>query len=108
VALLFRYDDLWLGQVQPHAEGWRDWAVWAEPYMALRALGLDVDVLPPDRDLSPYALVVAPSLTIADDAVAASLSSPSRPAPPWCWARAAAPTDPTPACTTARPVRSPR
>jgi beta-galactosidase len=54
VALLFRYDDLWLGQVQPHAEGWRDWAVWAEPYMALRALGLDVDVLPPDRDLSAY------------------------------------------------------
>jgi beta-galactosidase len=73
VALLFRYDDLWLGQVQPHAEGWRDWAVWAEPYMALRALGLDVDVLPPDRDLSPYALVVAPSLTIADDASVAAL-----------------------------------
>jgi beta-galactosidase len=73
VALLFRYDDLWLGQVQPHAEGWRDWAVWAEPYMAMRALGLDVDVLPPDRDLSAYALVVAPSLTTADDALVASL-----------------------------------
>jgi beta-galactosidase len=73
VALLFDYADLWLGQIQPHAEGWRDWAPWAEPYFALRALGLDVDVLPPDRDLTGYRLVVAPSLTIVDDARAAAL-----------------------------------
>jgi beta-galactosidase len=73
VALLFRYEDLWLGQIQPHAAGWRDWAPWVEPYLALRSLGLDVDVIPPDRDLSPYRLVVAPSLTIADDALIASL-----------------------------------
>ena len=73
VALLFRYDDLWAGQVQPHAEGWRDWAPWVTPYMALRSLGLDVDVLPPDRDLSGYPLVIAPSLTLADEALAASL-----------------------------------
>jgi beta-galactosidase len=73
VALLFDYADLWLGQIQPHAAGWRDWAPWAEPYLALRALGLDVDVLPPDRDLSGYALVVAPSLTMIDDARAAAL-----------------------------------
>ncbi len=74
VALLFRYDDLWAAQVQPHAEGWRDWAPWVTPYMALRALGLDVDVLPPDRDLSGYRVVIAPSLTLANDALAASLT----------------------------------
>ena len=73
VALVFRYDDLWAGQVQPHAQGWRDWAPWATVYMALRALGLDVDVVPGDRDLSGYAFVVAPSLTLADDALAAAL-----------------------------------
>ncbi len=73
VALLFRYEDLWLGQIQPHAAGWRDWAPWVEPYLALRSLGLDVDVIPPDRDLSGYRLLVAPSLTIADEALTASL-----------------------------------
>jgi len=73
VALLFDYDDLWVGQIEPHAAGWAGWAVWVEVYAALRALGLDVDVLPPDRDLAPYRLVVAPSATIADEALVASL-----------------------------------
>lgn len=73
VALIFRYDDLWAAQVQPHAEGWRDWAPWVAPYMALRSLGLDVDIVPPERDLGAYALVVAPSLTLADEGLAASL-----------------------------------
>jgi beta-galactosidase len=73
VALLFDYADLWLGQIQPHAAGWRDWAPWFEPYLALRGLGLDVDVLPPDRDLSGYRLVVAPSLTTIDAERAARL-----------------------------------
>ena len=75
VALVFRYDDLWAGQVQPHAAGWRDWAPWVTPYLSLRALGLDVDVVPPDRDLSAYPLVVAPSLTLADDALVAHLEA---------------------------------
>ena len=75
VALLFRYDDLWIGQIEPHAANWRDWAPWVEPYMALRSLGVDVDILPPDRDLSGYPVVIAPSATIADDALAATLQS---------------------------------
>lgn len=74
VALLFAYDDLWAGEAQPQAAGWRGWGPWATPYLALRALGLDVDVLPPDRDLSAYGLVVAPSLTLMDDATVASLT----------------------------------
>jgi beta-galactosidase len=60
-------------RLQPHAAGWRGWAPWLEPCTALRALGLDVDVLPPGRDLRPYRLVVAPSLTIADDALVEDL-----------------------------------
>jgi len=75
VALLFSYDDLWAGQVQPHAALWRDWAPWVAPYMALRALGLDVDILPTDRDVSAYPLVIAPSLTLADDALADQLEA---------------------------------
>jgi beta-galactosidase len=67
VALVLRFDDLWIAEIEPHAAGWRPWGVWVEVYSALRSLGLDVDILPPDRDLSPYRLVVAPSSTIADD-----------------------------------------
>lgn len=73
VALLFDYADLWAGQVQPHAAGWADWAPWVEPYLALRALGLDVDVLPFDRDLRGYRLVLAPSAMLVDDARVAAL-----------------------------------
>jgi len=73
VALVLDFEDLWVAQIQPHAAGWREWLVWVEVYGALRALALDVDILPPDRDLTPYALVVAPSATIADDALVASL-----------------------------------
>jgi beta-galactosidase len=67
-----------MGQIQPHAAGWRDWAVWVEVYMALRALGLDVDIVPPDRDLAAYRLVVAPSLTLVDDDVVAALLRAAR------------------------------
>ncbi|MBA2667954.1 MAG: beta-galactosidase [Trueperaceae bacterium] len=73
VALLFRYDDLWAGQIQPHAAGWHDWNIWVEAHSALRSLGFDVDVLPPDRDLSAYRLIVAPSLMLVDDALVAKL-----------------------------------
>jgi len=76
VAMLLRFEDLWAGQIQPHAAGWRDWAIWVEAYVALRALGLDVDVLPPERDLTPYRLLVAPSLTLADEALADALRVP--------------------------------
>ncbi len=73
VALLFSYHDLWAGEIQPHAAGWAGWGPWLHPYLALRSLGLDVDVLPPDRDLRAYSLVIAPSLTLADEALEAAL-----------------------------------
>jgi beta-galactosidase len=76
VALLLRYEDLWAGQIQPHAALWTGWGIWFSAYAALRALALDVDVLPPDRDLRDYRLVVAPSLTLADEALAAALQRP--------------------------------
>ncbi len=75
-ALLLRYDDLWASAIEPHAAGWRPWAVWLEAYTALRTLGLDVDVVPPARDLSGYGLLVAPSLMLADEALAAALRAP--------------------------------
>jgi beta-galactosidase len=44
-------------------------------YGALRRQGVGVDVLAPTEDLSSYSLVVAPSLYVVDDAVAAALRS---------------------------------
>ena len=76
VAVLFRYDDLWAGEIEPHAALWSGWGLWVQAYTALRALALDVDVIDPRRDLSGYRLIVAPSLTLADEALANHLSAP--------------------------------
>ncbi|MFB9991272.1 beta-galactosidase [Deinococcus oregonensis] len=64
VALLHDYESLWLYNLQPHAEGVNYWAQAFAYYRALRALGIDVDIVHPDSDLSGYALVVAPALTL--------------------------------------------
>ncbi|GBF08174.1 beta-galactosidase family [Deinococcus aerius] len=64
VALLHDYESLWLYNMQPHAEGMNYWAQTFAYYRALRSLGMDVDILHPDADLSGYALIVAPALTL--------------------------------------------
>ena len=64
VALLHDYESLWLYNMQPHAEGLNYWAQLFTYYRALRSLGSDVDILHPDSDLSGYALIVAPALTL--------------------------------------------
>lgn len=64
VALLHDYESLWLYNMQPHAEGLNYWAQIFAYYRALRSLGMDVDIRHPDSDLSPYALIVAPALTL--------------------------------------------
>ncbi|WP_019586040.1 beta-galactosidase [Deinococcus apachensis] len=64
VALLHDYESLWLYNLQPHAEGMNYWAQTFAYYRALRSLGMDVDLLHPDSDLSGYAVIVAPALTL--------------------------------------------
>ncbi len=63
VALLHDYESLWMLDAQRHG-GPSYWAQTFAYYTALRSLGLDVDILHPDADLSGYALVVAPALTL--------------------------------------------
>ncbi len=43
-------------------------------YSACRRLGLDIDVVAPDSDLSGYALILVPNATIEDTALVASLA----------------------------------
>ncbi|MGY2892259.1 beta-galactosidase [Deinococcus sp. UYEF24] len=73
VALLHDYESLWLYDMQRHAEGISYWAQTFAYYRALRSLGIDVGIVHPDADLSGYALIVAPALTLMTPERAAHL-----------------------------------
>ncbi|WP_161880630.1 beta-galactosidase [Deinococcus alpinitundrae] len=68
VALLHDYESLWIYDAQKHSSSMSYWTQTVTYYMALRSLGLDVDILHPDADLSGYAVVVAPALTLVTKA----------------------------------------
>ncbi|GGL82649.1 beta-galactosidase [Deinococcus aerolatus] len=64
VAVLHDYDSLWLYDEQKHSASLSYWTQTLAYYSALRALGVDVDVIHADADLSGYAVVVAPAITL--------------------------------------------
>ena len=75
VALVFDYQAEWVTEIQPQGAGLSAlWAAFAS-YTALRELGLDVDIVPPDAPLHGYCLCVIPCLPIVSDALVASLSA---------------------------------
>jgi beta-galactosidase len=67
VALIFSYDSDWITSIQPQGAGLS--ALWAtfDAYCALRQMGLNVDILPPDAPLEGYALCVVPCLPVVPD-----------------------------------------
>ncbi|MFC4637819.1 beta-galactosidase [Deinococcus hohokamensis] len=71
VALLHDYDSLWAYDLQPHHAGTSYWQQTLTYYTALRALGMDVDVVHAGSDLTPYAVVVAPAITLVTTDTAA-------------------------------------
>ncbi|WP_276273190.1 beta-galactosidase [Haloarcula litorea] len=75
VALLHDYESLWATEVQPHSPDWHYWSHLRTYYAALRARGVQVDVVDPDTDLDGYAAAVAPTLYLADDELATHLES---------------------------------
>jgi beta-galactosidase len=75
VALVFSYESDWQFGIQPHAHGFRWLQLAFELYSALRRLGLDIDILPPEADFTGYALVVAPSLPMLDETTLAALKA---------------------------------
>ena len=64
VALVFDYQSVWVTDIQPQGAGFSALRQAFEWYSALRALGLDIDILPPDASLEGYPLVVVPCLPI--------------------------------------------
>ncbi|MDQ3513076.1 MAG: beta-galactosidase [Chloroflexota bacterium] len=78
VALLHDYESLWAYDSQPNSAGASYWGQVLQYYVALRSLGLDVDIVHPDRDLTAYRLVVAPALHLMSSARAAHLTEVAR------------------------------
>ncbi len=75
VALVFSYESDWMTSIQPQGRSFR-WIRFAfEMYSALRALGIDIDMVPPGADLSGYKLVLVPPLLNAEDDFIASLGN---------------------------------
>ena len=68
VAIILSYDDRWTLRLQPNAPGMSYDTLWLTYYRALHKLGVPIDVVPPDADLSRYALVVAPMLHVVSEA----------------------------------------
>ncbi|WP_313693499.1 beta-galactosidase [Halorarum halobium] len=74
VAVVHDYESLWATEQQPHAPEWDYWHHLRTYYDALRARGLQVDVVSPRADLDGYDAVVAPTLHLVDDALVAALA----------------------------------
>ena len=73
LALLFSYEAQWLLGIQPQGRGFDPLRLAFDWYGALRDLGLDIDIVAVDADLSGYRLIVVPSLPILDAALAQRL-----------------------------------
>ncbi len=63
-AVVYDYEAVWVNAIQPQAQDFSYLGEALRCYRALRQLGLDVDVVPPGTDLSPYRLVMVPSLPV--------------------------------------------
>ncbi|HET7313215.1 beta-galactosidase, partial [Salinisphaera sp.] len=75
VALVFDYPTCWMLDAQPQGANFDYWQLAFAFYTALRRLGLDIDIVAADADLSDYALVVVPSLAHVSEAALAALNA---------------------------------
>ena len=63
IALIFHYESCWAWEVQPQGKDFNYFELVYDYYKALRALGLSIDILPPNQgDLSGYKVVLMPGL----------------------------------------------
>ena len=71
VAIVLDYSSTWMSQIQPQGRSYGALALVQAFYRALRKLGLSIDIVHPDSDLSAYKAVVVPSLlSVGPQAVA--------------------------------------
>ena len=75
VALVFSYEAAWVIGIQPQGQSFRYLELVFETYSALRARGLDVDIVPPEADLTGYRMVLVPTLPIVPEGFAERLAA---------------------------------
>lgn len=75
VAMLYDFDDLWALQLQPHRKDFGYQRHQFIYYRALQHLGIPVDLVSRQADLSSYRLVLAPTAFLVDEALAARLTA---------------------------------
>lgn len=72
-AIIFDYASIWMAQIQPHGADYHPMEICFRAYSALRSLGLDVDIVSSQADISSYALLVLPAHLREDATLAARL-----------------------------------
>ena len=75
VALVVDVQSQWVAEIEQQGQGYDTNALQFQWYSALRRLGVGVDAVSADNDLSGYALVLVPSLPILSQAFKESLAS---------------------------------
>jgi beta-galactosidase len=74
VAIIFDYEASYGWDIQPHGLGLEYFDLVFDAYIALRALGLSIDILPPStRDFAGYGLVLAPGMLHMPDNLKSAL-----------------------------------
>ncbi|CAB3734723.1 beta-galactosidase [Paraburkholderia rhynchosiae] len=76
-AVVFDYETQWMFEIQRHGKGFDYQTLVFDYYESLRELGLDVDIVSTKANLSPYRLVVVPSLAVIDDELVAQIERSS-------------------------------
>ncbi|MEM8725186.1 MAG: beta-galactosidase, partial [Pseudomonadota bacterium] len=75
LALVFSYEAAWVCGIQPQGESFRYLELAYEWYSAARKLGLDIDIVSPDADLSAYKMVLIPTLPTLPEGFAEKLKA---------------------------------
>jgi beta-galactosidase len=76
VALVFDYASAWAWETQPQGRDFSYFRLAFEAYRAVRTLGLNIDILPPDTaDLSAYKVVLAPGIATLSAPLLAALAT---------------------------------
>lgn len=74
VALVFDYPSCWATEIQPQAASYNTLEISCSYYSALRKLGLNVDIVSQDADVSAYRLVVSPTTVFSLETIQSTLS----------------------------------
>lgn len=75
VAMIIDHESDWLGQIEQQGRGYDYQSIVSAWYGAVRRLGLDVDFVTPEADLSGYALVLVPALALPTEKAVARLQA---------------------------------